>query len=59
LSTAKTLTKNIDFDIRGLFLAMDSSCFGRREGRWLEQRVIAGDGPKEKIILQIKRRRTV
>jgi hypothetical protein len=38
LSTAKTLTKNIDFDIRSLLLSMDSNCFCRREGRWMESR---------------------
>jgi len=59
LSTAKTLTKNIDFDIRGLLLGMDANCFRRREGRWLETRSECRDGLKKKAILQIKRRRTV
>jgi hypothetical protein len=39
LSTAKTLTKNNDFDIRSLLLGIDSNCFRRREGRWLEVRI--------------------
>jgi hypothetical protein len=38
LSTAKTLTKNTDFDIRSMLLGMDSNCFRRRERRWLELR---------------------
>jgi hypothetical protein len=59
LSTAKTLTKNIDFDIRGLLLGTDPNCFRRREGRWLETRSECRDGLKGKVILQIKRRRTV
>jgi hypothetical protein len=38
LSTAKTLTNNNDFDIRSLLLGIDSNCFCRQEGRWLESR---------------------
>jgi hypothetical protein len=38
LSTAKTLTKNNDFDIKSVLLGIDSNCFRRREGRWLESR---------------------
>jgi hypothetical protein len=57
LSTAKTLTKNIDFDIRNLFLAMDSSDFRGREGRWLESRSDRRGWIQRKIVLQIKRRR--
>jgi hypothetical protein len=38
LSTAKTLTKNIDFDIRSLLFGINSNSFCRREGRWLGSR---------------------